>query len=255
MTPAKNQKAFVEQEKAIKSGEVVAGPLATQEAPKGRGTFMSSTSEIYDRQMPRFKSALFGGIQSGIQAVKDRLPKAPSFPAIGTRLASPSPSPVPTRMPTPTPMIQNDSIGPIVPQDIPKTWYTNRTSKIEPKLWDAITTATPSSDPNMNDYMKRLALALATQESSGGYKLSGDNGKSNGPYHIQRANVTKEQAMDPVWATNYLYKEMNRNLKSGMSKEQIINSWNSLSGIVNKGPRYNVDLPQMATTSTFLKNK
>lgn len=182
-----------------------------------------------------------------------------------------SPLPDPTRMPTatpsPTPFPQGiQRVEPVTPQDIPKTKYTNRNAKIEPKLWDAIMQASPSGDVPLNDYMKRMALALATQESGGGYNLLGDSGKSMGPYHIQRASVPVADRYDPKASTQLVFAEMLRNiLKNGVPKEKSLRTWNWNSGYVPSwitqtgapqyGPKYNVDIPQMATTSSFYRGQ
>jgi|WetSurMetagenome_2_1015567.scaffolds.fasta_scaffold01987_20 hypothetical protein len=156
--------------------------------------------------------------------------------------------------PTPTPIMTTNRVDPITPQNIPSTYYTNRNSKIEPKLWDAINTASPTGDLQLNDFMKRMALALATQESGGGYTLEGDNGKSMGPYHIQRESVPVADRYNPDTSTKLVFQEMIRNmLKNGVPKEKSLRTWNWNSGYGNNGPKYNVDIPQMATTSSFYK--
>lgn len=209
-----------------------------QEALKRRGV-ISPLAEVTSPAPTINLKGIFQGLLGGITPT-------------ATGSASISPTAAPT--PSPTPMVQNNRVGPLVPQDIPQTYYTNRNQQIEPQLFDAITTASPTGDLALNDYMKRMALGLGTQESSGGYNTSGDNGNSSGPYHISqiyRPEVTKEQAMDPKWATNYVFQEMLRNMKRGSSKEASLKSWNSKS----VSPRYDTDIPQMATTSSFYRGK
>lgn len=166
-------------------------------------------------------------------------------------------APTPTALPTPTAIPKMATrIEPISPQNIPQTYYTNRNAKIEPKLWDAIMESSPTGDIKQNDAMKRMALALNTQESSGGYNLVGDEGKSRGPYHIQRENVTTEQAMDPKYSTKLVMDEMLRNMNvNKVPLARSLRTWNWWSGYKNKGPRYNVDIPQMATTSSFYRGE
>ena len=152
---------------------------------------------------------------------------------------SPSPSPVPFNQYT-------KSVSPVTPQNIPSTWYTNRNQQIEPVLWDSIMKS------GTDDYNKRMMLALGTQESSGGYMNSGDRGRAVGPYHIRpdiRSDINVQQASDPDFATQYLLKEILRNISAGALPSEGVKSWNSRS--VN--PDYSVDIPQMATTSSFYR--
>jgi hypothetical protein len=174
-------------------------------------------------------------------------PKRGLFDFLRKPSPTPTASPTPSFTPTPTPN-PNPVYEPTVPQNIPKTYYTNRSASMEPALYDAINkvNATPEE--------KRMLFALATQESGRGYQLSGDSGKSRGAYHINkdyRKNVSDEQAMDPTWSTNYVLEEMRRNMKKGSPLSGSLKSWNSKS--VN--PRYDKDIPEMATTSSFFKGK
>ena len=166
------------------------------------------------------------------------------------------PSTTPTKMSLPSPTPTQ------APMTLPKTPYTYRTSKIEPKLYDAINEASPTGDIELNDYMKKMAMALATQESTGGYTTEGDfdketnTYKSHGPYHIQRANVPVQDRYDVKKSTDLVFKEMIRNmLVNKVPKERSLRTWNWHSGYKNNGPKYNVDIPQMATTSSFLRTK
>ena len=221
ISPVPNRQAIVPQMQ----------PIAT------RTTMMDTIDSI--KQIPTKANATYQGLLKGILQVK------------------PSPAPMPTKapIPKPTPFPRGITrVDPIQPQNIPSNYYTNRNQAIEPKLFDAIMTASPTGDLQLNDYMKRMALALSTQESSGGHILEGDSGKSNGPYHIQRASIPVADRYDPVKSTNLVFQEMLRNmLKNGVPKERSLRTWNYNSGYGNNGPKYNVDIPQMATTSTFYR--
>jgi hypothetical protein len=197
-------------------------------------------------------------------------------------------SPTPTASPTPTkkPIIpevlgaSNDRVEPypVGPGTPPRSELYPRlqteNQNITPELYDA--TMKNISD----DYKRRLALALFSQESSGGKSLYGDFDENNnprafGPAHIQPGNAppvpgyfqpTKEQAMDPNWVTKYLNDYMNYN-ELQTPKEGLMRRWNYNSGyqgdlklvdkkgnkLVNSGPRYDVDIPRAATMSAFIK--
>ncbi len=171
-------------------------------------------------------------------------------------------TPIPTPTPTPIQQYQPDSVLAAETQtQYPelanvRDGYIGKTYDMEPNLYDALAL--------IKDDLKRLYLsALAGQESFGGRRLEGDYNKqtgeyeSFGAYHIQpsQREVTKEQAMDPKWSTQYALDELEKYLKLGLTLPQALRKWNSKSGYINEGPRYDVELPAMATTSSFLKGK
>lgn len=199
--------------------------------------------------------------RTGIQSLTKRLPKVQSVysvPMMARRETKATKDIKPTPTPsyvfpkaTPTPELY-PTYAPRQPQNIPETYYTGRNKGIEPSLYDAI----HGSDASIPE--KEMLFALGNQESEGGYNTTGDSGFSHGPYHIHekyRKNITPEQARDPKYATRYVLDEMRRNMKRGLPLSTSLISWNSKSGRVNAGPKYDVDLPQMATTSSFWRGK
>jgi len=135
--------------------------------------------------------------------------------------------------------------------------------EMNPDLFDVIMNAQIPGDPDeqvggmrAEDYIRRMVMNLAARESSGGKNLSGDSGNAFGPYHINqlyRKDITPDEAMDFEKATEYVLKEINRNRKSGKNYDQWLRSWNSKSGYVNDAPRYDVEMPRMATSSAFTR--
>ena len=174
------------------------------------------------------------------------------------RLASQQPTPVPTPTQEPnTYPIPQEAVG--VPDNPGHPGFSNQTRNIEPGLFDAI------SGSDTTDFIKRLMFALGAGESSGGYNLTGDSGNAYGPFHInqlyrgdvpgQRNPISVEDSMNPETAVEYLLAEILRNQEAGSEDKDLLSSWNSKSGYVNNGPRYNEELPLMATTSAFLRGK
>jgi hypothetical protein len=155
----------------------------------------------------------------------------------------------PTPTPTPAPFSPSTrQVNPISSQNIPQTYYTNRNQAIAPNWWDAV------MNSGASNYLQRLALALLTQESSGGYNSTGDQGRAIGGYGIRpdiRKDVTTSQAADPAWATQYLIHEMMRNIGAGAPQNEAAKSWNPAS----QQPNYTRDIPQMATTSSFYRGQ
>lgn len=169
----------------------------------------------------------------------------PSQPSILGAMA-PSPTPTPTPSPTPVPS-GPDSFGQVNPEF--NDYYAGRNAIIEPSLFSAI-----MSHPLMTDFEKLMAFALATQESSGGYNLIGDEGNSRGPYHISsihRPNISEEDATDPTKATDIVFREMQQNKAKGWSPRNWLKTWNYNS--IN--PDYGDDIPRMATTSAFRRGR
>ena len=174
----------------------------------------------------------------------------------------PQATPAPTPTPTPTPTqntysIPEQAVG--IPDNPNHPGFSNQTRNIEPNLFDAI------SGSDTTDKIKRLMFALGASESSGGYNLTGDSGNAHGPYHInqlyrgdvpgQRNPISIEDSMNQESGTRYLLEEILRNQDAGSPFKDLLSSWNSKSGYVNSGPRYNEELPLMATTSAFLKGE
>jgi hypothetical protein len=191
---------------------------------------------------------------------------------------SPSPSPTPTPFtwnpidmpratPTGAPMPSPTQVQRIEPYPV-NAGTPERTSMypklqakeatIQPQLFDAIMSKI------QDDYQRRLALALAFQESSGGVSTTGDNGRSFGPYHIMPGNAptvpgygqpTKEQAMDTDWSTQFVNDFMANRTKKGISPEELMLRWNANSGYTNSGPKYDEDIPRFATMAAFIRGK
>jgi len=186
---------------------------------------------------------------------------------------------------------QQQALQPIEPAT-PGIEQYRKDMNINPELFDAIMRAEIPVDPNeqvggMNaqEYIRRLVMNLAARESSGGRNLYGDHTvigykdeekkqpiydyndpNSFGAYHInklyrgdvpgQSNPISIEDSMDFDKATAYVIKEIMRNKeKKGQSYDQLIKSWNSKSGYVNNGPKYDVDMPRMATASAFLRGQ
>lgn len=165
-------------------------------------------------------------------------------------------TPMPTRIPQGTQRIDPYPTGPSTPNR--KELYPKLQTKeavIQPSVFDAI------MKNIQDDYKRRIAMATAFQESSGGLSPVGDNGRSFGPFHMMpgntppvpgKRNVTEEQARDPEFASQFLNDFMNYN-ELGVSPEKIMRRWNFNSGYTNKGPKYDVDIPRFATMAAFLR--
>lgn len=169
-----------------------------------------------------------------------------------------TPSPTPTMMPKPTAIPKRNRFDPVEPQNIQKTWFTNRTVEIDPEVFDEIESS------GMSETNKRYAFALITQESGGGKNLVGDNGKSYGPFHIQPGNepgvpgygpVTKEQALNTKFSVQFLKDFIDQQSKKVATPSAVLRRWNPNSGYINNGPKYDKDIPEMATTSSFIRGR
>jgi hypothetical protein len=152
----------------------------------------------------------------------------------------------------PNPQFQNDQ-------------WANQTNPIVPELYDIIMGL--QNVPNEKEiydipedqYIRSLMLELAHGESSGGRNLSGDNGASRGPYHIQRKDISPQDAMDFQKSSEYLLNEIKKNRARGKDPNEWLRSWNYWSGYADPGlpgygaPKYDDDLIREATTSSFLR--
>lgn len=194
--------------------------------------------------------------------------------------SQPKPTSQPTMMPSPTQIPTSPNrIDPYPTNDstpdrnllYPK--LRTKEAVIQPAVFDSIMKFIK------DDYQRRLAMSLAYQESTGGLSPVGDEGKSFGPYHIMPGNapyseynwsnnITKDQAMDPEYATRFLLGVMNNQLKAGKKPHEQVLRWNANSGyqkdkgLVDKngvpytqnlGPRYDEDIPRFATMAAFLR--
>lgn len=262
MTPVRQQskhQAWLDQEDLIKKGIVSAGPVGF--TPSAEALKKPELNPFLKRLLET-QAAIKNNINAGLNLgtalyVRNTQPVNRFNYQVQKKIADIRKSnpvavvPTPTATPTPTPD-PYPTYGPTQPQNIPQTYYTNRQAPLEPSFYDAVNTATASPEE------KRMLMALGTQESQRGYVTTGDSGKSKGVYHInleQRPNITETQALDPVWSTNYALTEMRRNMSKGTPLSGSLKSWNPLSGYVNKGPKYDKDIPEMATTSSFWRGK
>ncbi len=248
----RRSRAYQDQESAIKSGSIAAGPLGS---PSSTGEVVNypiqKTVRPLSEQFAPIAFSAKNAVTNAVNGVKSFFPSG-VVPAEKISGFKPTPTPtylMPKRTPTPE---QYPIYSPRVPQNIPQTYYTGRNMQIEPSLYDAIHGA------NATTPEKEMLFSLGSQESGGGYTTEGDSGKSHGPYHISeiyRKNITPDQARDPVYATSYVLNEMRRNMSKGIPLATSLKSWNSKSGYVNNGPKYDSDIPQMATTSSFRRGK
>jgi hypothetical protein len=178
---------------------------------------------------------------------------------------TPTNTPSPTITPTPTAIppvssykrIEPYPIGPETP-DRSKLYPKLQTKEtyIQPEVFDAIMKHVKG------DLKQRLALATVYQESTGGLNPIGDNGQSFGPAHIQPGNAppipgwrqpTKAEAMDPEYTAKYLNAFMDYN-ELNLPPEKVMRRWNFNSGYLNKGPKYDEDIPRFATMSALIRS-
>ena len=286
----KQQLSFNSQEDSIKKGSIVAGPLGSalyRPSPVKyvRSDLSQNLRNTWGDNAKKTVGAAKFALGTAIKA-KNYLTGlgAPSANATSTRQPSPTAMPTPTATPTPTriPMttqrVEPYPIGPGTPNRnelYPK--LRAREAVIQPKTFDAIIKG-PGTD-----YDKRMKLALAYQESTGGLKPEGDKDEygvpqSFGDYHIQPMNAppvegydkpTEAQARDSEWASKYLSDFLDYN-ELGVTPERRMLRWNSNSGYQkdkklrrkdgtlyekNEGPRYDVDIPRAATMSAFIRGK
>ena len=136
------------------------------------------------------------------------------------------------------PRIQEDYLPQEPSTSVPEEYFGLGQIPMElaPALFQAILEAT--QDPEQRAFLG----ALASQESRGGYDLENisDVEESYGPYQINMGArrtdpetgqvITKEQALDPLWASNYVLSEL---LKHGGDYEALLTTpgtgWNSLA--------------------------
>jgi hypothetical protein len=240
-------------------------PLAE---PNRVGDFLSQVRSSAQSLLEGAKRTVKNAFQQPepLSGLADNQDQVTQLPGGGQRVIfNQGASPTPTATPQPSiPPITPNRVDPYTPQNIPQTYYTNRNQAIVPEWFDSIINSKGT------DFQKRLALALLTQESSGGVNLSGDSGGSFGGYHIQPGNsplvrdqikdfgkiITAEEANDPKKATEFLMWFLDKmQNKYGFTEDQLLKGNKKVSGwnTGSTNPDYGKDLPQMATTSSFFR--
>lgn len=220
----------------------------------GTKIFLDAMGKTVSGAAGSIKNMLAPKVSAVSQSVKESFTPGPT---LKTPHKS-APSPTPTMMPRPITTQKRNRFDPEEPQNIPKTWYTNRTVEVDPEMFDEIESS------GMSETNKRYAMALGTQESGAGKNLVGDNGKSFGLFHIQPGNeprvpgygpVTKEQALNKKFSVQFLKDFIDQQSKKVATPSAVLRRWNPNSGYINNGPKYDKDIPEMATTSSFIRGR
>jgi hypothetical protein len=111
---------------------------------------------------------------------------------------------------------------------------------------DAIIAATPNN-PNL-----RAAMLMGSSlESNQNVSAVGDNGKSWGPfqiYSVAHPGVTKAQAMDPVWAVNFMLPSY----QAGVSKVPST-LWQANPALAAATAAFNAERPKVMYTGYAAK--